>query len=186
MSTKDQNNYRTDLTTRKCRKCGNVQMTCQSRRVDFLSVKSLFVCPNCEAEVTLHSGGAKGVHFAIGMLAAGFLPFILWGSRGGYTGIVILKTLGLIAFLTSPFLWATLIAQLYPITGTRSKTVQEEAAAQIDSTTDDLLKKGIASMDKLSPFRTFWAVLFFVALFLGVASLIGWINFTFFDDQLFG
>jgi hypothetical protein len=160
-------------------------MTARSREVDFLSVKSVFRCPNCENEVTLNAGGTMGVYFAVGLLGTFILSFILWGSRGGYDLAASAKTLILLVLFTLPVWWAWFKARQYPVTGVRAITEEEKAVLSTVAEAEPL-QRGLAFLDKLSPYKTFLIVLICVAVFLGAAALIGWINFTYFDDRLFG
>jgi len=175
-----------DLAIRRCPKCGKGKMVSHHRRIDFLSVKSIFNCPNCNHETSLDPGGAAGVHLAAGLLATVILSFILWGSRGGYDRSDIIKTLILLTLFTAPAWLTALKMRQYPVTGLRSKTSEENEVLRPETGSNDPLQRGIVRMNRLSPVTGFFGVLIFVTLFLGVATLIGWINFTYFDDQLFG
>lgn len=186
LSRSSQNSLPRDLDTRRCRECGDGNMAAYSRQVDFLSIKSVYTCPNCKHEVMLNSGGAMGVYLAVALLATGMLSFIFWGSRDGYNGVVSLKTLAMFTLFASPVWWAAIKTCQYPVTGIRTVTQEEKTDALAESVAVEPLQKGITFMDRLSSLKAFVGVLIIVALFLGAAALIGWVNFTFFNDQLFG
>ena len=181
-----------DLTTRNCRKCGNSQMVSLTRQRDFLSVKSVFQCPKCAHQVVLASkitgrqgGGALGVSLAVGGLATAILSYILWGYQSGYSAIEAVKTLFLFVFFTSPIWWDLFQIQRYPVTGKREK-VSTDLHNEGDPQLQDPLQKGISVLDGINASKGFFGLLLAVSLFLGIAALIGWINFTYFDDNLFG
>ena len=173
-----------DLDIRTCRKCSG-DMICGSRRTGFLDISSHFICQDCGHKAALSAGGASGVYLAVAMLAAGILSFIFWGSRGGYDLAGVVKTLALFTVFSTPAWMASLQTRRYPVSGRRAATAEETADLTGEAAADPF-QKGIRSLDRLGPKKAFGGVLLAVVLFLGAAALIGWVNFTFFGDRLFG
>ena len=139
-----------DLTLRQCPKCGDDKMTSHERQMDFLRVKSVFECPNCQHKTILDASGATGVHLAIGILATAMLSYILWGSSEGYKGASIIKTLALLALFTAPVWLAAIKARKYMVTGVRPETLEETPEEKIvlisEAGSNDPFQKGVARM----------------------------------------
>ena len=161
--------------TRRCSKCGDLNMAAATRSIEGFEAANHYICPNCGHEVKLTSPGNSGFYLALGLVATAAIVAVMAASKGLDTTEIVIAGL-LLAFFTTPSFLEILARWRHPVTGVGESSLEPSEAIS----PKDPLRRGIASLDAFSFLKSFLGVFIFLALWLVFWAGVGLIHDNFF------
>lgn len=162
---------------RKCSKCGEVKLLPVSRELQIYNSVILHKCDGCGEKVEITPPASIGILITCGVLALGFWYAILfWGNSyfDIYTVLMFGIAVAAFAFVTLPPIIKLIKNPEIKDTGVDAKELP------IDNGAQHFAKRPILWLERLGMIAGLLSPLIFIAIILGVATLIGYINFTYF------
>lgn len=163
---------------RKCSKCGEAKLRPVSRNLQIYNSVIQHVCEGCGGKVEITPPASIGLLITVGLLALGFWYAIMfWGNSHFdiYTVLMFGVAVVAFAFVTLPPI-IKLIKNPEIL-----ETSAEDDELPINKGAQHFAKRPILWLERLGMIAGLLAPLIFVAIILGVAALIGYINFTYFE-----
>lgn len=161
--------------TRQCAECHQPTMLPISRRMQVCSSVIRYKCSNCAAEINITPMASIGVFTMVGILAFSFWSWILFGGSGapGYLALSLLGGAGIVFFL---IILASLAKHFL------NPSIDSGGQGHLPEDTGDehIARKPILFVERLGYFSGLLIPLAVIIGVLGMATLIGYINFTFF------
>ncbi len=163
------------LVKRKCAKCGKPEMSPVERKMEIYNSVYIFKCENCRHEVELEPSASIGSKISLGLV----LAFVVWGifyfdQYNTATDWVIFAVV--VSFLPGLALYQLWKREKYPVVEGGENVEPLEL-----SPTQAITKKPVLWLEGLGMLGGLLAPLLFIIAFLGVAAIIGFINFSFFQ-----
>mgnify|MGYP007022652652 CR=1 FL=1 len=161
---------------RTCAPCKKPEMSPVSHVIKPFHSVYEYKCPNCGETTEIVPTASIGVGVTVGGLALTFWGFILfWGP--GYPSVLAL-TLFAGAILALLAIWVPEILKhrLYPAVPNSSAPLNIPSQGN-----KGLIAKLIVLIEKMGFLVGLLTPIAFIMMFLGIAALIGYINFTFFE-----
>ncbi len=161
---------------RICPECTTPSMDLRSRDMKIYNTELRYQCTTCGEEATLVPLSSIGVNTTVGFLALAIWGTILFWDIAG-PGII-----GLSIFAIAVLAWAGIaFSQFaahyrYPLSET-----EERGDIPAPSENDHAAQGLIVWIESLGVVAGFFAPVFLIAVVLGAATLIGYINFTYFS-----
>jgi len=136
-----------------------------------------YKCDNCSAEVDITPAASIGVLTMVGVLAFSFWGWITFG-RGGEVSITSLSLFAAAVIIFSLIAFAPLAKHF------RNPLVKAGArnCPPLDAGGDHIAKRPILWVERLGYFAGLLVPVVVILGVLGVAALIGYINFTYFSN----
>ena len=168
--------------TRRCRTCGDEGMMPDSRVFTGMETTLTYICPACDAAVEMKSLSQAGLILTVGSIILAVVTFISvqgplpWDMTDYllYLGLVIL-VFYMPANILYPY-WC------HPVTG--EKNISTARAGIADSefikNNKDPLQRGIIRFERFGFLGGILIPLLFIVVILGMATVIGMINFYYF------
>lgn len=163
------------LGTRTCGKCGEPSLNPVSRKMELYNSVIRYKCGNCGAEVDIKPLASIGSFITVGFLALAFWGFILF-TGSGRPGYITLSIFGL-AILG--FLYVTIAPLLVHLANPVGKAAEDQPELAVPDN-GHVARKAILWVETLGLLGGIIAPLIFIGIVLGAATLIGYINFTYF------
>lgn len=163
---------------RKCSNCGETKLHPVSRTLQIYNSVISYECESCGNKVDITPFASIGILMTVGLLVLGFWYYILFGGNSyydNYTLVMFGLAVLAFAFVTVP---PILLHILNPAVA-NSTTNQDEVA--IEGNKKHIARRPIIWLERLGMIGGLLAPLILIGLVLGVAALIGYINFTFFE-----
>lgn len=170
------------IKTRKCSECESTDMTPCKRNFTGLESTILYKCPGCEATVEIKSLFHSGLFTLLAIFFFGLINvfWVDWNTSWGMGAILGYIVLALVIFL---FPLAGMAPHyLNPVTGERLANKDDEilqGEAYIRGF-NDVLQRFILRMESHGFLFGFFAPLVVIGIILGTASLLGFINHSYF------
>ncbi len=163
--------------TRLCPNCKTPTMMPISRRLQIYNSVICYKCSKCEKDVELIPLASIGVLLVVGLLALGFWGMILFSGPGqpGTISLIIFASASLSLFGTTAA--QALKHRRYPV----SRNNASPPISLEISSGSHVAKRAILWVEKLGFVAGMLAPIIFIALILGIAAIIGYINFTYFE-----
>lgn len=168
--------------TRKCRACGHKGMIPDNRVFTGMETTLTYICPACDATVEMKSLSQAGLILTVGSILLAIVTFIStegplpWdmGDYLLYMGLVIL-VFYMPANILYPY-WR------HPVTGeknisTANASVEDE---EFIKNFKDPMQRGIIRFERFGFLGGILIPILFIAVILGMATVIGMINFYYF------
>ncbi len=167
---------------RKCAKCGEPTLEPVERKMEIYNSVYSYKCTNCQHEVELVPPGSLGVQTTIGLLFAVAIWFLFMDDHGSWPGPVQIVVLaGVVSVLPLMTIFQLRKHRQYPLVERDAKPKHLDVEE-----TANITKKPVMWIESLGFLGGVLAPILLIIVVLVVAALIGYINFTFFDDKLFG
>ncbi|TLP67088.1 hypothetical protein FEE96_07000 [Parasedimentitalea maritima] len=161
---------------RKCANCEAPEMMPVSREMQIYHSVYRYKCQSCGEDLEMVPLAGVGIEMTVGALALGFWGMILFHGAGspGWLALGLLSGASLLyAFLA----FSKLVTYWrYPVVA--SATVAAELTHLPTKHIGDRL---MAGLEKLGFLAGLLAPLLFIGVILGIAFLIGYVNFTYFE-----
>lgn len=161
-------------TPRKCSKCSEPTLMVVSRKMELYNSVYKFECSNCGEKVDIVPQGSIAMQFTVSALFAGFVWFVF--MEGGQNGWIDYIAYSMVV-LALPIMSAMQLQTHYdnPVVDKQAKKVHltmEKSAS--------LTQKPVTFVENLGFLAGLLAPLLVIAVVLGIAAAIGYVNFTFF------
>lgn len=162
---------------RKCKQCGEEKLFPVSRSLQIYNSVIQLECEGCGEKVSVTPVASIGILISVGLLALGFWYFILFGHNS-YFDIYTVMAFGV---AVAAFLFVTIPTILVHVMNPIAKHQNfEEPDIEITHGEKHIAKRPIIWLERLGMIGGFLAPLIFIAVILGIATLIGYVNFTYF------
>ncbi len=174
--------------TRKCAQCGEPTLKPIERKMEIYNSVYAYKCSNCQHEVELEPYGSLGFQVTLGFLFAPVVWFLFMDDHGDWPSWSNMPTLIEAGILLIIVLFFPVLTLLEMRKHARYRLVdRNEVREHMEvSPTPHIGKKPILWIEKLGFFGGLLAPIIIIVVVLGIATIIGFINFVYFDDQLFG
>lgn len=163
------------IEVRKCSDCGEATLLPISRDMEIYNSITRYKCETCDTDVEIKPLASIGILITVGLLVLAFWGYILFG-KSAYIGNISLSIYGLAVVA---FIFVTGVPLLAHFMNPIVK-YSESDAPLTSNNTKHIAKKQIIWLEKFGLLGGLLAPLFFIAIFLGGALLIGYINYTYF------
>lgn len=167
-------------TLRKCAKCGEPAMEPVARKMDFYNSVYHYKCSKCEHEVELVPLASIGVQITIGLLVAIVVWFIFFTKNSSHdllNLILFFAVMSIVPGMALYQLWKHYSYGVVDYSKTRTHMDVDE--------TKNITKSPVVWVEKFGFLGGLLAPIALIVVVLGTAAVIGFINFTYFDDDLF-
>jgi hypothetical protein len=162
---------------RKCARCGNPSLKPVSRKLQIYNSVVHYKCSECEAEVDLTPVASIGVVTMVGALAIAFWGFILF-TDAVPPGWIALSLFGLaIVALGFVTLGPALAHRRNPVVKSDSR-----AELPVDNKDSHIARRPIIWIERFGFLAGLLAPLLLIFSVLAIATLIGYVNFTYFGN----
>ena len=165
---------------RKCSRCGENTLNQHGAVFGIYGYDEQFKCSNCDFEIDVTTGAGQG--YTVAMYSM-FMLIVYFLFLGGFnhkawdlSDYVIFYVLGIGGLW--PIYFGFKENRANPVVGEDIERVGDFDESKL-SFIHKILAKNYFIIGFLTPY-------IFVSLFLGFFAIIGFINYTFFDDKLFG
>lgn len=163
---------------RKCMQCGEDRLYPVSRSLQIYNSVIQHECEGCGEKVSVTPAASIGILITVGLLALAFWYFILFGRNSFYD----LYTIIAFGVAVAAFLFVTIPPILVHVMNPIAKGINtEEPNIEITSGEKHIAKRPILWLERLGMIAGMLTPLIFIAIFLGIAALIGYVNYTFFE-----
>jgi len=162
--------------TRQCSNCKTPTMKPVSRKLQIYNSVIRYKCSNCSANIELTPLASIGIQLTVGLLVLGFWGMILFSGAGQAGTISLLFYAGAWLLLFGITIIPALKHMQYPNSNISNSQSPFEATSN-----PHLLSRAILWIDKQGFVAGMLAPIIFIALILGIAALIGYISFTYFE-----
>ncbi len=173
---------------RKCANCGEPAMEPVEHKMELYNSICTYKCSNCGHEIELTPVASYGAMTTLGFFGALFVWFIFMDDHGDWPGPNNMPTifqglilLAIISFFPVQALLEKRKHTRYPII--ESKDQPPPLAIE---KTGHVGQRLILFIEKTGFIGSMLAPIIIATLILGTAAIIGFINFTYFDNNLFG
>ena len=160
---------------RICSKCGQPAMMLVERKMEIYNSVYVYRCASCQNEVELVPQGSIGAQFSLGMVFA----VVIWGIF--YFDRYNTVTDWVIFAVVVSVMPGMALFQLWKHRRYQAVESPESVASLEVSETAAITKKPVMWVEGLGILAGMLAPILFIAAFLGIAAIIGFINFTFFQ-----
>lgn len=165
---------------RKCAKCGEVALHATEKKMAIYNSEITYQCDHCAAEIKLVPSGSIGVQLTLAILASVLIGYFWFSGPNNTSGITSYLVFGLLV----------LIAVGLPLSELKKHydNPKQNDDSNLGSRTPELnlstspLKRIFAFVENLGFLTGLIAPIILIAAILGVATLIGYVNFTFFGN----
>lgn len=163
---------------RKCMQCGEDELRPVTRSLQIYNSVIRHECRNCGEKVSVTPTASIGILITVGLLALGFWYFILFGRNNFYD----LYTVIAFGVAVAAFLFVTIPPILVHVMNPIARTQKlEELNIELTNGEQHIAKRPILWLERLGMVAGLLTPLIFIAVFLGAAALIGYVNYTFFE-----
>lgn len=162
---------------RKCKACGAPSLTPVSRKLEIYNSVIRHECSACGAQVDITPPASIGVITTVSVLALAILGFLVFSGPvpPGWIGLSFfaLAILG-VAYVTIVPAWVHV----------QNPIVEDETVAEppLENSDHHAAKGVILWVERLGVLGGMLAPLLLIVVVLGVATLIGYVNFTYFGN----
>jgi len=166
-------------TLRKCSQCGEPNMAPFARKMEPYNSVYHYKCSNCQHEVELVPPASSGMQLSIGLMVAAAVWFIFFGDNMPKLSslAIYLVVMGIVPGMALYNLWKQ---YSYGIVDNNMSPAEME----VDDT-KKIPKSPIVWVEKRGLLGGFLVPVVLVIVVLGAAAILGYINYTYFDDKLF-
>ncbi len=163
------------LKVRQCAECKEASMVPVSRTMQIYNSVVHYKCSKCATEVDITPMGSIGVTVTVGLMALGFWGYVLFSDFNSPGSVAVT----IFALAIAALAWITLMPLImhlhYPI----SRLREAPRTPKLD-TRGHIGAKLILLIEGFGLIGGLLAPIVFAVTFLGIAALIGYINFTYF------
>lgn len=149
-----------------------------SHKLQIYNSVTKYECDSCGQSVEVQPLSSIGILVSVGAMVIAFIAYIAQHGSGSFEVpefVFLMIVLSLLAFVTVPPL---LVHWVYP----KCKPTQAVTIEQDTNTKNHLLAKPISWLEKSGFIFGLLTPILLIALVLGAATLIGYINYTFFGN----
>ena len=160
---------------RKCGKCSEPTLNPIERKLGIYNSTISYKCTNCGDEIELVPLGSLGVQMCIYLLLALIVWFIFIGNNASTNSVIIFVLLMSIMPVTVLFGISKHLKGPKIANG-------ENVNIDVGGAKGNIFKKPINWVERKNFVVGLLSPLIFIGLILGIAAIIGYINFTFFQN----
>ena len=174
--------------TRKCAQCGEPTLEPQKRKMEIYNSVYAYKCSNCQHEVELEPYGSMGFQITMGLLFAPIIWFMFMDDHGNWPSLDNLPSVVEAIILLAIVLFFPILTFFEMRKHARYPLVDASAARDHFemAPTKAITKKPVMWIETFGILGGMLAPIFMIIVVLGIAALLGYINFTFFNNQMFG
>jgi len=174
--------------TRKCAQCGEPTLEPQECKMEIYNSVYAYKCSNCQHEVELEPYGSLGFQITLGLLFVPVVWFLFMDDHGDWpswsnmpTLIETLILLAIVLFFPMLTFFEMRKHARYPLVDSDGPREHFDLAPS-----KAITKAPVMWIEKFGILGGMLAPILIIIVVLGLAVLLGYINFTFFNDNLFG
>lgn len=163
-------------TYRKCQNCGEPTLAPKVKTMSATNSTTRYECSNCAYKVDLIPPGSLGVQLTVYFIISVFLWFIFFtgpGPNSLFSVIIFWAVMAILPAISVSELWKNHC----------NPEVQDSSRKDIDDhkANKHLLKGPIDWIERRNTLVGLMAPILLIAVVLGLAALVGFINFTYFE-----